>query len=153
MSAIPPCSGYDIHISPHIVIERLGDTPLPKYATEGAACIDLYAAEACSFVHFATIPVGIKLRIPHNYVGLVMSRSGLASKGIFVVNAPGVIDSDYRGEIKVILGSVTEEEVEVRKGDRIAQLMFQRLDRIPMELGIVFNDTARGTGGFGSTGV
>jgi dUTP pyrophosphatase len=131
--------------------------PLPRYASEGAAGCDLHAA-----VHEpvllepgerAAVPTGIALAIPEGFEGQVRARSGLALRhGIACVNAPGTIDSDYRGEVKVILGNLGREPFEIRRGDRIAQVVFtpvvraeiQRVDELP--------DSERGPGGFGSTG-
>jgi dUTP pyrophosphatase len=129
---------------------------LPAYATAGAAGADLVAAEEATIrpggVH--AVATGIALAIPHGFEGQVRPRSGLALKhGVTVLNAPGTIDADYRGEVKVILINHGPEPFRVARGDRIAQLVvapvapvrFERVDMLP--------DSARGEGGFGSTGV
>ena len=131
--------------------------PLPRYASVGAAGCDLHAAVEEPILlapgERAAVPTGIALAIPDGFEGQVRARSGLALRhGIACVNAPGTIDSDYRGEVKVILGNLGREPFEIRRGDRIAQVVFapvvraeiQRVDELP--------DSERGPGGFGSTG-
>jgi len=143
------------------------DAREPTRATFGAAAYDLYAATDGAFIsesHTRTIiPVGFGIELPPNYVGLVCSRSGLAAdRGWFVLNAPGVIDSDYRGEIKVILSylpsnvawpDVADTKL-IRAGDRVAQLLIMPVANIGVEIASTFSgETDRGAGGFGSTGV
>lgn len=138
---------------------------LPTRATDGAACWDLYSNE---LTHLGpararvTVGTGVKIELPQGYVGLVCSRSGLAAnQGIFVLNAPGVIDPDYRGEIKVILALHLANHLYINvgdpyvigKGSRIAQLMILPLAQIGSKETSDFTSTARGEGGFGSTGV
>ena len=127
---------------------------LPTRKTEGSAAYDLYASEDRSLFPgiVTTVPTGLCMEIPKDWKGEIYSRSGLASKGIFVANQPGKIDSDYRGEIKVILYNTNKWEKQIRMGDRIAQFEIQPV------YGIEWNEetlskTARGEGGFGSTGV
>jgi len=137
---------------------------LPMRATEGAACYDLFACQTICIDDMRTFKVvstGIAIELPPGYVGLVCSRSGLASKhGIFVLNAPGVIDEDYRGELKVILGRLpytpqwpSETYTLVEPGMRIAQLMILPITHLPIEEVTDLTTTARGEGALGSTGV
>jgi dUTP pyrophosphatase len=138
-----------------IKIKKLNkDLPLPTYQTDGSSGLDLHASEDCFLASgaFKMIPTGIALEIPFEYEGQVRPRSGLAAKsGIGVLNSPGTIDSDYRGEIKVILFNFSKEDFEIKKGDRIAQLIISRVEIIDL---IEVNDlesTKREDGGFGST--
>jgi dUTP pyrophosphatase len=129
---------------------------LPSYAREGDAGLDLRAA------HDATLEpggrglvgTGLAVAIPPGYAGLVLPRSGLAlSQGVTVLNAPGLVDAGYRGELKVLLVNDGDKPVPVSRGDRIAQLVIQRVERAEL---IEVNDlpaSERGAGGFGSTGV
>lgn len=128
----------------------------PAYATAGAAGADLVAAEDATIAPGAVhaVATGIALAIPEGFEGQVRPRSGLALKhGVTVLNAPGTIDADYRGEVKVILINHGPEPFRIARGDRVAQLVvapvsaarFERVDALP--------DTARGQGGFGSTGL
>jgi dUTP pyrophosphatase len=140
------------------------DAHLPMRASSGAACYDLFASDTICIDDMRTFKVigtGIAIELPPGYVGLVCSRSGLASKyGIFVLNAPGVIDEDYRGELKVILGRLpytpqwpSESYTLVEPGMRIAQLMIMPVTHLPVEEVTDLTTTARGEGGLGSTGV
>jgi dUTP pyrophosphatase len=100
------------------------------------------------------VRTGVKLEIPNGYVGLVHPRSGLAlNHGITVLNAPGTIDSGYRGEVGVVLQNTTHIPFAVKPGDRIAQLLIQKVETVKFEFVDVLDDTERGDGGFGSTGV
>jgi len=131
--------------------------PLPRYATEGAAGCDLHAAVEAPLVLApggrAAVPTGLSLAIPEGYEGQVRARSGTALRhGIACVNAPGTIDSDYRGEVKVILGNLGGEPFEIRRGDRIAQLVIAPVVRAAFETASELPETGRGAGGFGSTG-
>ena len=139
------------------------DAHLPMRATSGAACYDLFASDTICIDDMRTFKVigtGIAIELPPGYVGMVCSRSGLASKhGIFVLNAPGIIDEDYRGELKVILGRLpytpqwpSESYTLVEPGMRIAQLMVLPLAHLPVEEVTDLTTTARGEGGLGSTG-
>jgi dUTP pyrophosphatase len=138
-----------------INVKRLDETlPLPEYKTLGSSGLDLYASENCLLApgDFKTIPTGIAIEIPSGYEGEVRARSGLASKsGIGVLNSPGTIDSDYRGEIKVILFNFSEENFEVKKGNRIAQLIISRVERVSLKEVKELTPTKREAGGFGST--
>lgn len=129
---------------------------IPVYAKDGDAGADLKASEG-GYVPArgsALIKTGISLAIPKGYVGLVHPRSGLALKqGLTVLNAPGTIDSGYRGEVGVILHNTSDVDVYVHEGDRIAQLVIQKFERAEFEIVDVLNETERGNGGFGSSGV
>ncbi len=131
--------------------------PLPMRATAAAAAFDLQAALRASFTlapgDRALFPTGFAVGIPQGYTGLVCPRSGLAlKKGITVLNAPGVIDADYRGEIGVVLYNSGREAVTFARGDRIAQLMIVPCPECaPIEVAEL-SQTARAEGGFGSTG-
>ena len=130
---------------------------LPAYATDGAAGCDLRAAVSTALV-IATggrtlIPTGLRLAIPAGYEGQVRMRSGLALKqGLILPNAPGTIDSDYRGEICVVVANIGAEPVEITRGDRIAQLVVTPVARATLERVENLPPTARDAGGFGSTG-
>lgn len=132
------------------------DLPLPSYAHESDAGADLYARTDAEIAPGARamVPTGVALAIPPGYVGLVHPRSGLAAKaGVTVLNAPGTIDSAFRGEIQVILVNHDPlESVTVRRGDRIAQLVIQRVATAQWDVVVELPETARGSGGFGSTG-
>lgn len=139
-------------------IKRLDpDLPLPRYAHEGDAGLDLFAAEECSLAPFERklVSSGIAVGIPEGYAGFVQPRSGLAIKhGLSLVNTPGLIDSHYRGEIKVILVNLdANNEFTLKRGDKIAQLVIQPVARVQLEEVDELDDTVRGDGGFGSTGV
>ena len=132
--------------------------PAPEYATEGAAGVDLKANISEPLIlkplERALIPTGIYMAIPRGYEGQVRPRSGLAAKkGITVLNTPGTIDSDYRGEIKVILVNLSAEPFTVEPGERIAQMVFARCEQASFEVVNSLDETARGEGGFGSTGL
>lgn len=129
---------------------------LPARATAGAAGADLVAAEEATIapgsVH--AVATGIALAIPEGYEGQVRPRSGLALKhGVTVLNAPGTIDADYRGEVKVILINHGREPFRIARGDRIAQLVVAPVSASRFERVEALTDTARGSGGFGSTGI
>jgi dUTP pyrophosphatase len=133
------------------------DIALPHYATNGAAGADVRAALTEPVTvpagGVAMIPTAIAVHIPDGYEMQVRSRSGLAAKhGIFCLNAPGTIDSDYRGEINVILANFGKEPFVIERGDRIAQLVVAKYERIVWEEQDQLSDTTRGAGGFGSTG-
>lgn len=139
---------------PTLRVQRSGDAPLPSYATAGAAGLDLCASMDVVLEPFerALVPTGLRLEIPEGYEGQVRARSGLALKhGLAMVNAPGTVDSDYRGEIGVILINMGKGVVELRKGDRIAQLVICPVARANVVEGEI-STTDRGEGGFGSTG-
>lgn len=134
------------------------DIPLPRFATAGAACMDLYACIDQPVTLAAgerrLIPTGIAIALPSaEYVALVFARSGLGIKhGIALSNGVGVIDSDYRGEIRVGLTNLSDTPYTVQPGDRIAQLAVMPVVQAELERVDSLDDTGRGTGGFGSTG-
>lgn len=131
--------------------------PMPRKASTGAAGIDVFAAVSDEVVvgahAWAVIPTGIALAMPPNIEAQIRARSGLASKhGLFVLNAPGTVDADFRGEIMVILANFSAEDYLVRRGDRIAQLVFQRVLAVEIVEVAALGVTPRGTGGLGSSG-
>lgn len=130
---------------------------LPAYATAGAAGCDLRAAVAETLVILpgrrALVPTGLCVAIPEGHEGQVRMRSGLAlNKGLILPNAPGTVDSDYRGELCVLVANIGSEPVEISRGDRIAQLVFAPVARALLERVEKLPETSRHTGGFGSTG-
>jgi dUTP pyrophosphatase len=130
-----------------------GDGAVPEYASEGAAGADLRSREAVLLPPGgrAAVGTGLTLEIPAGHVGLVWPRSGLAVRhGIDTL--AGVIDSDYRGEVRVVLVNHGQEPFQVQPGDRVAQLLVQRVERATFACGSGLAGTARGAGGFGSTG-
>lgn len=142
-----------------IAVKRLpnaGGLPLPAYASDGAAGMDIVAAESLTLKpgHRAAVATGMAFAIPPGWEIQVRPRSGLALKnGITCLNTPGTIDSDYRGEVKVILANLSEDYFEVKRGDRIAQLVPAQVQRALLTEVDELDGTARGSGGFGSTGV
>jgi dUTP pyrophosphatase len=141
-----------------IEVKRLahGDgLPLPTYASDGAAGLDVVAAESLSLAPGArhAVATGFAVAIPPGYEVQVRPRSGLALKhGITCLNTPGTIDSDYRGEVKVILANLGSEPFEIRRGERIAQLVPAPVLRADFVEVAELDETSRGAGGFGSTG-
>jgi dUTP pyrophosphatase len=133
---------------------------LPDYATEAAAGLDLAAALTEPLTiepgAWAAVPTGLAIALPAGHEGQVRPRSGLAAKhGVTVLNAPGTIDADYRGEVQVLLVNHGSKAHEIRPGDRIAQLVVAPVTRVAVEevaSAEALGDTARGAGGFGSTG-
>jgi dUTP pyrophosphatase len=146
--------------SPEIEIALLrlphGDgLPLPAYATEHAAGLDVVAAEDVTIAPGArhAVATGFSIAIPEGYEVQVRPRSGLALKhGITCLNTPGTIDADYRGEVKVILANLGDAPFEVTRGERIAQLVPAAVQRARFAEVATLDETARGAGGFGSTG-
>lgn len=141
-----------------VSVKRIDPTlDMPAYAYAGDAGLDLLAATDAVLAPFErmAIPCGIAMAIPSGYAGFVLPRSGLAAKhGVSIVNAPGLIDSGYRGELKVILVNLDKDNsFEVKHGDRIAQLVIMGVPSVTLEEVPELDDTARGTGGFGSSGV
>lgn len=139
-------------------IRRLDpDLPLPAYAHDGDAGLDLFAAENVTLRPFerTLVPTGIAVAIPEGYAGFIQPRSGLAIRcGLGFVNSPGLIDSHYRGEIKLVaINFDPVEPIVVKRGDKIAQLVVQRVERVHLLESDDLDETARGEGGFGSTGV
>ncbi len=134
------------------------DLPLPTYATDQAAGLDLMAALAAPVTLLplgrVLIPTGISIALPAGYEAQVRPRSGLALKqGVTVLNAPGTIDADYRGEIGVILVNLSDAAVTLQRGDRIAQLLLAKVERLQWDDVAALPTTSRGIGGFGSTGI
>lgn len=130
---------------------------LPAYATEGAAGLDLVAAVAADLVlppgGRALVPTGIAIALPPGFEAQVRPRSGLALKhGVTVLNSPGTIDADYRGEVGVILINHGDRAVTIARGDRIAQLVVARFARVAWEEAAALPESGRGAAGFGSTG-
>ena len=131
-----------------------GPGSVPEYATEGAAGADLRAATDVVLEPGAraAVPTGVRLEIPAGHVGLIWPRSGLAVRhGIDTL--AGVIDSDYRGEVAVVLVNHGEATVRIEKNDRIAQILFQKVERASLRTGAALEATTRGAGGFGSSGL
>lgn len=142
-------------ISVNIVNKSNND--LPAYATEGSAGMDLRANLEASVtlmpLERMLIPTGLFIQLPDNYEAQIRPRSGLAIKqGITCLNTPGTIDSDYRGEIKVILINLSNEPQPVHQGDRIAQMVIAKVEKAALFLVEQLDDTLRGEGGFGHTG-
>ena len=143
-----------------VALQRLphgADLPLPAYETAGAAGLDLRAAIGESLTLApgarALVPTGLAMQLPEGFEAQVRPRSGLALKhGITCLNTPGTIDSDYRGEVKVILINLGEEDFTIRRGDRIAQLVIAPVVQALWAEVADLEETARGAGGFGSTG-
>ena len=146
-----------------VPVERLPhgrDLPLPAYATPGAAGLDLLAALPeerplmLRPLERALVPTGLRIALPEGFEAQVRPRSGLALRhGLTVLNAPGTIDSDYRGELAVLLVNLGSEPVTIRRGERIAQLVLAPVSRLAWEeRSVDVAETGRGTGGFGSTG-
>lgn len=141
-----------------VLVKRLpgnDDLPLPAYATDGAAGMDVVAAEDVDLAPGArhAVATGLAMAIPPGFEIQVRPRSGLALKhGVTVPNTPGTIDSDYRGELKVIMINLGSEPFAIRRGDRIAQLVLAPVTRAGWLEVETLDETARGTGGFGSTG-
>lgn len=140
-----------------VKIVNTSNNPLPEYATDGAAGMDLRADLVAPItlksLERKLIPTGLFIELPHGYEAQVRPRSGLAIKqGITCLNSPGTIDSDYRGEIKIVLINLSGEDQIVNPGDRIAQLVLQRTEKIQWEQVTVLTETVRSSGGFGSTG-
>jgi len=131
--------------------------PLPAYATQGSSGLDLRAFVTAPVqlapLERALIPTGLHITLPNNWEAQVRPRSGLAIKqGLTCLNTPGTIDADYRGEIKVILINLSNENQVIQDGDRIAQMVFQQVEKIEWQLVENLETTQRGDGGFGHTG-
>ena len=138
-------------------LKKLDDTvPTPAYAQPGDAGLDLYSAQDASIDPGCReiISTGIAIAIPEGYAGFVQPRSGLAAReGLTIVNTPGLIDSGYRGELKVIaLNTDLEHTIQIERGERIAQLVIQEVPVVTIDVVDELDVTERGEGGFGSTG-
>jgi dUTP pyrophosphatase len=144
-----------------VFIVRAGDCldlPLPGYASDGASGVDLYAAVDDVMVlqpgERALVRTGVRVAIPEGFEGQVRARSGIAIKrGLGLVNAPGTIDSDYRGEIQLIVINWSAEPQAIKRGERIAQLVIAPVARAEIVEAESLDDTRRGPGGFGHTGL
>ena len=156
--AVTPLAGTPLAGTPlPVQVVRLDpDLPLPSYAHPGDAGADLLTSVDVSIApgERCLVPTGIALAVPEGHVALVHPRSGLAARhGLSIVNTPGTVDSGYRGEIKVLLiNHDPSETIELRRGDRVAQLVFQRVEHAAFQEVEALADSARGSGGYGSTG-
>lgn len=133
------------------------DLPLPTYAQPGDAGADLLAREGAKLIARggrALVPTGVAIALPEGYAGFIQPRSGLAMKhGVTCLNTPGLIDSGYRDELKVLLiNTDPNDDYEICRGDRIAQLVVQRVEHLVLSVDVSLPDSTRGGGGFGSTG-
>ncbi|MBH5299415.1 dUTP diphosphatase [Corynebacterium silvaticum] len=150
---------YSDHQIGPVSVKRLDkDLPLPQRAHRGDAGVDLYATESVQIQpgHRALVGTGVALALPLGTVGLIHPRSGRALKeGLSIVNAPGTIDADYRGEIKVCLINLDPQTpISIERGQRIAQLVIQKVELVDfVEVEELLDNTVRGAGGYGSTGV
>lgn len=142
-----------------VLVMRVGavEVPLPRYQTPGSAGMDLHAALAAAITieprARAKVPTGLSVGIPHGFEGQVRPRSGLAAKhGITVVNTPGTVDSDFRGEVIVVLVNLGTERVTIAPLQRIAQIVFARHEIATLREVTNLDETVRGAGGYGSTG-
>jgi len=150
-------AGADITISIARIPGTGEDVPLPAYATPGSSGMDLRAVvtEPVELLPGTTVmlPCGFMIAIPVGFEGQVRPRSGLAARhGVGILNAPGTIDSDYRGEVKVLLTNFGRDPFVIRRGDRIAQLVIAPVTRAVWSVSDKLGDTERGQGGFGHTG-
>lgn len=139
-----------------VKINRLDSgLPLPEYQTEGSSGLDLYSREdiVLGSGDYVTVPTGISIELEGGLEAQIRPRSGLASKsGIGILNSPGTVDSDYRGEIKVILFNFGDEDFTIKRGDRIAQMVISEVISVELIEVEELNMTERDDGGFGSTG-
>jgi dUTP pyrophosphatase len=148
---------------PTIAIKRLNpekdaDLPLPRYMTPNSAGMDLCAAvespQTIPVGSIALIPTGLAIALPDGYEAQIRPRSGLAVKhGIGLINSPGTIDADYRGEIRIAVINLGDESYTIRRGERIAQMIIQRVYQARLKIVETLDDTERGDGGFGHTGL
>ncbi len=140
-----------------VTIINHSDNPLPQYATAGSSGMDIRAFLERDLVlqpmERTLVPTGLFIELPQGYEVQIRPRSGLAIKqGLTCLNTPGTIDADYRGEIKVILINLSVEAQTIQSGDRIAQMVMQKIETITWQPGTHINETERGAGGFGHTG-
>lgn len=141
---------------PKIKIINKSKNPNPKYETSDSAGMDIRSNEKITIKKGSTetIGTGLYMQLPSGHEAQIRSRSGLASKkGVIVLNSPGTIDADYTGEIKIILANLSGEDFEVKKGDRIAQMVIAEYEQAYFEDVDSLDETDRGSGGFGSTGI
>ncbi|MEE4111381.1 MAG: dUTP diphosphatase [Desulfobacteraceae bacterium] len=151
-----------MHPSPSIELLRLDpeknqDIPLPRYMTAQSSGMDICAALSDDLVlepgRLSLVPTGFAMALPDGFEAQIRPRSGLAVKhGISIINAPGTIDADYRGEVKIALINLGQEPVTLKRGDRIAQMVIQQVCRVRINVVEQLNDTDRSAGGFGHTG-
>ncbi|MBR9985392.1 MAG: dUTP diphosphatase [Desulfosarcina sp.] len=137
--------------------EKNQDVPLPRYMTAQSSGMDICAALNDDLVlapgRISLVPTGFAMALPDGYEAQIRPRSGLAVKhGISIINAPGTIDADYRGEVKIALINLGQEPVTLRRGDRIAQMVIQQVCQVRIHIVEQLNDTDRSVGGFGHTG-
>jgi dUTP pyrophosphatase len=140
-----------------VKIINQSNNPLPAYATEGSSGMDIRAfineTVTLQPLERALIPTGLFIELPQGFEAQIRPRSGLAIKqGITCLNTPGTVDADYRGEIKIILINLSNEIQSVNNGDRIAQMVIQKVEKINWSLSVELEETERNAGGFGSTG-
>ncbi len=140
-----------------VKILNLSDYPLPEYATEHSAGMDLKANIKETIIieplKRELVPTGLFIELPEGFEAQIRPRSGLAAKhGVGIVNSPGTIDADYRGEIKIILVNLSDTPFVLNPGERIAQMIIAKYERVNWNLVEKLSDSNRGTGGFGSTG-
>lgn len=138
-----------------VIFEKLKENAqLPERQHEGDAGYDLFSSEEVILKkgEVKMVSTGLKMKLPEGIEAQIRPRSGLSLSGITVMNSPGTIDPGYRGEIKIILGNLLKEKFKIKKGDRIAQMIFSRVEHPPILLGNLDN-TERGENGFGSTGI
>lgn len=137
-----------------VKVINLSDNPLPQYSTYGSAAFDFASNEDVTLEGGATLPIktGLYMEIPSAWQMSIRSRSGMSTMGVVVANAPATIDSDYRGELKVILHNRGENPVVIHKGDRIAQGLIEPVYKVIWDEATNLSTTLRGTGGLGSTG-
>lgn len=143
--------------TPLLQVQRLNERAVvPRYQTEGSAGMDLSCNRATSLIMLKgrtyIIPTGLAVKIPNGYEGQIRARSGLATQGFSIVNSPGTIDSDYRGEIRIICALMRDEALVIEPGQRIAQMVIASVVQARIEVVSILPPTERGTGGFGSTG-
>lgn len=139
-----------------IKIKKLNENAkIPEYKTMESAGMDLCASEESSILpmEIKLVPTGLSMEMQQGFEAQIRPRSGLALKGITVLNSPGTIDSDYRGEVKIILMNLGKEEFRIAIGDRIAQMVIAKAEQAKILESKELSDTQRGEGGFGSTGI
>ncbi len=139
-------------------IGKTGDIPLPRYMSDDAAGMDLYAAvegkELLLPGERKLVPTGIAVALPRGYEAQIRPRSGLALEhGVTLLNTPGTVDADYRGEIRIVMVNLGDRPFPIRRGDRIAQMVVHRVSRVAWREIDMLDVTSRGEGGFGHTGV
>jgi dUTP pyrophosphatase len=147
-----------VDMSTAVQIVNKSHHPLPEYATTGSSGMDIRAFLTSPItmapMERVLIPTGLFLALPENWEAQIRPRSGLAIKqGLTCLNTPGTIDADYRGELKVILINLSNEAQVISDGDRIAQMVFQKVEIVDLELTEQLNETSRSAGGFGHTGI